>query len=72
MIKFTLIIWVCSFTAGNRCMPPITFPTAFNSWKECTIAAHKESIKIIESSEPDFFNENKVGMKYICRPDRTY
>ena len=72
MIKFTLIIWVCSFSVGNKCMPPITFPTAFNSWKECTIAAHTESIKIIESSESVFFNENKVGMKYICRPDRTY
>ena len=72
MIKFTLIIWVCSFSVGNKCMPPITFPTIFDSWKECTIAAHTESIKIIESSEPDFFNEHKVGMKYVCRPDRTY
>ena len=72
MIKFTLIIWVCSFTAGNRCMPPITFPTAFNSWKECTIAAHTESIKIIEASESDFLNKNKVCMKYMCRSVRTY
>ena len=72
MIKFTLIIWVCSFTAGSRCMPPINFPTIFDSWKECTIAAHAESIKLIEGSESDFFNEHKVGMKYICRPDRTY
>ena len=53
-------------------MPPINFPIVYDSWKECSIAAHAESIKIIESSEPDFFNENKVGMKYGCRPDRTY
>ena len=72
MIKFTLILWVCSFTAGSRCMPPINFPTAFDSWKECSIAAHTESIKIIESSEPDFFNKNKVGMKYTCRSVRMY
>jgi len=53
-------------------MPPISFPIVYDSWKECTIAAHTESIKIIESFESDFFNEHKVGMKYVCRPDRTY
>ena len=72
MIKFTLIIWVGSFSIGNRGMPPISFPIIYDSWKECSVAAHAESIKIIESSDPEFFNENKVGMKYICRPDRTY
>ena len=72
MIKFTLIIWVCSFTAGTNCMPPINFPTMYDSWKECTIAAHTESISIIEASDPEFFNKNKVGMKYVCRPARTY
>ena len=72
MIKFTLIIWVCSFTAGTQCMPPINFPIMYDSWKECSIAAHAESIKIIESSDPDFFNENRVGMKYICRSVRMY
>ena len=53
-------------------MPPINFPTVYDSWKECSIAAHTESIKIIESSEPDFFNKNKVGMKYTCRSVRMY
>ena len=53
-------------------MPPINFPTVYDSWKECSIAAHTESIKIIETSEPGFFNKNRVGMKYICRPVRTY
>ena len=53
-------------------MPPINFPTVYDSWKECTIAAHTESIKIIEASESDFFNKNKVGMKYMCRPVRMY
>ena len=53
-------------------MSPINFPTVYDSWKECSIAAHTESIKIIESSDSDFLNENKVGMKYVCRPVRTY
>ena len=72
MIKFTLIIWACSFMAGTKCMPPIYFPTIYDSWTECSIAAHEESIKIIKASEPDFFEKNKVGMKYICDPVKTY
>ena len=71
MIKFTLIIWVCSFAVGTKCMPPINFPTMYDSWKECSIVAHIEAIKLIKGSEPDFFNKNKIGMKYVCRPDRT-
>ena len=53
-------------------MPPINFPTVYDSWKECSIAAHTEAIKLIKGSEPDFFNKNKVGMKYICRSVRMY
>jgi len=47
-------------------MSPIDFPTVYDSWKECSIAAHAESIKLIEGSESDFFNKYKVGMKYVC------
>ena len=56
MIKFTLIIWVCSFTAGNRCMPPITFPTVFDSWKECTIDSQTEALEIIETNDTEIFS----------------
>ena len=53
-------------------MSPITYPTVYDSWLECSKAAHTESIKIIEASESDFLNKNKVGMKYMCRSVRTY
>ena len=72
MIKFTLIIWVCSFLNGTECMAPINFPVMYDSWKECSVAAHTESIKIIESTEPDFLNKYEIGMKYTCRSVRTY
>ena len=72
MIKFTLTIWVCSFMVGTQCMSPMDFPTVYDSWKECSIAAHAESIKLIEGSESDFFNKYKVGMKYVCNPVVMY
>jgi len=72
MIKFTLILWVCSFLAGTQCMPPITYPQVYDSWIECSKAAHLESIKLLENLDPDFANKNEVGMKYNCKKVITY
>ena len=72
MIKFTLILWVCSFLEGTNCMPPITFPEVYDSWLECSKAAHVHSIEMLESFNPDFVNENNVGMKYVCRQGMIY
>ena len=46
MIKFTLMIWVCSFLGENLCMAPVKSPILYDSWYECSRAAHQESIKI--------------------------
>ena len=72
MVKFTLIIWVCSFLAGTKCMDPITYPEVYNNWLECSKAAHIESIKLMEKFDPDFVNKNQVGMKYNCQRIMVY
>ena len=53
-------------------MPPITYPQVYDSWLECSKAAHIESIKLMESLDPDFVNKYEVGMKYNCRQIMTY
>jgi len=72
MIKFTLILWVCSFLAGTKCMAPITYPDIYDSWLECSKAAHLESVKLLENSDLDFVNMYEVGMKYVCKKVVTY
>ena len=72
MAKFILIIWVCSFLAGTKCMAPITYPEVYDSWMECSKAAHIESIKLLEEFDLDFVNKNNVGMKYNCKPVMMY
>jgi len=72
MIKFTLTLWVCSFLAGTKCMAPITYPEVYDSWMECSKAAHIESIKLLEEFDLDFVNKNNVGMKYNCKPVTVY
>ena len=68
MIKFILIMWVCSF-AGNQasCLPPMEFPKQFNSWYECSRTAHSESVKMLSKMGYKYVNDNKIAMSYSCR-----
>jgi hypothetical protein len=67
MIKFTLIIWVCSFLQGEVCMSPLQSPTLYNSWYECSRAAHQESLKIMSKLGYTVVNKDKIAMKYRCK-----
>jgi hypothetical protein len=66
MIKFTLTIWVCSFLGGQQCLPPIQSPILYNSWYECSRAAHRESVKMMSKLGYTIINKNKIAMKYRC------
>ena len=66
MIKFTLIIWVCSFLGQNACLEPIQSPTLYNSWYECSRAAHQESIKIYSKLGFKVVNEARLATRYTC------
>ena len=67
MIKFTLTIWVCSFLGGQTCLPPIQSPITYNSWYECSRAAHQESMKMMSNLGYKVVNRDKIAMKYRCQ-----
>ena len=67
MTKFILMIWVCSFLGGQKCLPPIESPTMYNSWYECSRAAHQESLKIISKLGYRVVNKDQIAMKYRCK-----
>ena len=67
MIKFTLIIWVCSFLGKDLCMQPIVYPTVYDSWYECSREAHRESIKLLSAAGFKYVNKNKIGTRYTCK-----
>ena len=67
MIKFILTIWVCSFLGGQKCMPPIQSPVMYNSWYECSRAAHQESLKIMSKLGYRVVNKDQIAMKYRCK-----
>ena len=65
-MKFTLIIWVCTFISNNTCMTPIESTNLYNSWYECARAAHTESKKIYSKLGYRYVNENKIATRYTC------
>ena len=71
IMKFILTIWVCSFLGGQTCMPPIQSPILYNSWYECSRAAHKESLKMISKLGYKTVNEAHIAMKYRCKQESS-
>ena len=67
MIKFTLVMWVCSFLGGQVCMAPRESPILYNSWYECSREAHKESLQILSKMGYKTVNDNKIATRYTCR-----
>jgi hypothetical protein len=70
-MKYILIIWVCSFINNNGCMPPVESKIAYDSWYECSVAAHKESVSLLQKMGYANVNRYQVGTKYTCRLDQT-
>jgi hypothetical protein len=65
-MKFTLIIFLCSFI-NDQCLPPQEIKQTYNSWKECTLAALEISKEIMISQEEEFVNKNKVATQFTCK-----
>jgi hypothetical protein len=46
-------------------------PKLFDSWYECSVAAHKESVKLLQGIGYANVNDYQVGMKYTCKPTKS-
>ena len=70
-MKYSLIIWVCAFLnpGDTRCLDPVTFPIDYNSWYECSRAAHTESVKLMSGMGYKYVNDMKIGTRYACQID---
>ena len=70
-MKYVLILWVCSFVGQNGCLNPVESPKLYDSWYECSIAAHKESVALLQKMGYADDNRYLVGTKYTCKPTKT-
>ena len=57
---------ICSFVAGT-CDQAMQRAMPFNSFHECSIAGHLNSIKVIQELGTDFNSQNKTVVRFWCR-----
>ena len=48
-------------------MAPLTSPILYDSWYECSRAAHQESRQILAKMGYTMVNAGKIAMKYTCQ-----
>ena len=58
---------MCSFLGGQKCLPPVESPIMYDSWYECSRAAHQESLKIMSKLGYTVVNKDQIAMKYRCK-----
>ena len=52
-------------------MPPVQSPIMYNSWYECSRAAHQESLKMMSKLGYKTVNKAHIAMKYSCKPTES-
>jgi len=52
-------------------MKPVQSSTLYNSWYECSRAAHQESINILSKLGYKYVNDGKIGTRYVCKINDT-
>ena len=67
-MKFTLVMQVCSFVLGT-CDIAMERTMPFNSFHECSMSGHLNSIKVMQELGPDFTNTHKTIVRHWCEPN---
>ena len=52
-------------------MPPVHNSVLYNSWYECSRAAHQESVKIYSKLGYKVVNEARLATRYMCTPENV-
>ena len=67
MLKFALIISICSFLDGS-CLYPFKADKLFNTHYDCAVAGYQHSQTLLRSFGKDKVNESKVIISFKCKP----
>jgi len=68
-MKFTLLILLCSYVAGE-CMPPYKTPTIYNNMYECMEAGYKESLNKLQKIGKEEVNKHEIYIRFICQENQ--
>ena len=65
MIKFVLVLSVCSFLTGE-CRNPVQPPVVYNDWAECAADASVKSLELLQKEGKVNVNQFRLAVKFGC------
>ena len=67
MLKFILIISVCSSLDGS-CLLPLQRDKLFNTHYDCAVAGYQHSQTLLRTFGKERVNESKILISFNCKP----
>ena len=67
MIKFILVLQVCSFLSGE-CKIAVQPDIVYNEWAECTADASVRSLELLQKEGRENVNQYRLAVKFGCYP----
>tara|TARA_R100001463_G_scaffold24595_1_gene58561 strand:+ start:180 stop:404 length:225 start_codon:yes stop_codon:yes gene_type:complete len=71
MVKFVLLMWLCSSVPGNECKVVPTPTILFDDHYECSLYGYKYSHTLFSNFDREFVNEHSVYAKFTCTPKKV-
>ena len=71
MIKFILIMFICSNIPGNSCKLMTTPIQEFDTYRECAIYGYEYSFNLLKNFNSESVNEYKMYTTFNCKEDQS-
>ena len=71
MIKYVLIMIICSGIPGNQCKPIPTPISEFKEYHECIIYGYDYSSTMLKSLNPNTIDEFEMFTAFDCKEQTT-
>ena len=70
MIKFVLLMVLCSELAGNSCKVIPTPHVLFDDYSSCIVYGYAHSHKLMAGFDPEWTNSMEAYTKFSCKEDQ--
>jgi hypothetical protein len=68
MIKFVLILHLCSFATGEYiCSQETIAPHQYNGWEDCILDGYRQSHNVLKTVYPDQIEIEKLAIRFQCK-----
>ena len=71
MVKFVLIMFICSSVAGNDCKLMSTPVDQFDTYHECAIYGYEYSTQLLKNFNSDFVDQYQAFTAFDCKETST-